>query len=332
MTLTISWQQILRTNIHNLEDLLRFLDIPSDVAEKNLLPSPRFPINIPQRIAQKMQPGTIYDPIFRQFVPITQELESMDGFDKEPVQDCSFKKSPRLLQKYESRALIVTTGACAMNCRFCFRQNYPYHESIHNVGDTDVPFSKELEYARKTLNLDEIILSGGDPLSLSNRSLQALFQEIDTIPHIQRIRIHTRFPIGIPERIDDDLCDIFSSSRCQVVFVLHINHIRELDSDIIYHLKKIQRLGIPILSQTVLLQGVNDSVESLVLLMKGLGNIGVIPYYLHQLDKVQGAHHFEVPIEDGKTLIEEMRKVLSGYLVPLYVQEIPGMPGKTALI
>ncbi|KAM9999466.1 hypothetical protein ACTFIY_002706, partial [Dictyostelium cf. discoideum] len=221
------------------------------------------------------------DPIFRQFVPLLEEAKKVSGFHMEPVADSCFQKSERLLQKYESRALIVTTGACAMNCRFCFRQNYPYEEFALLEQS---PFEKEVD-----------------------------------IPHLQRIRIHSRFPIGIPERIDDGFCNLLSASRAQIIFVLHINHAKEIDQDIIEAMRQIGLRGVPMLSQTVLLKGVNDTLETLVELMSQLGNIGIIPYYLHQLDRVEGAHHFEVSVETGKRLIEEMKSQLSGYLVPRIV-------------
>ncbi len=323
------WQDILRTNIRSIDELRSLFQLDEDFI-KNLFSESSFPINIPQRLAKKIERDRPFDdPIFRQFVPLLEEAKKVSGFHMEPVADSCFQKSERLLQKYESRALIVTTGACAMNCRFCFRQNYPYEEFALLEQS---PFEKEVEYVRRDPSLHEIILSGGDPLSLSNRALQTLFNDLNSIPHLQRIRIHSRFPIGIPERIDDGFCNLLSASRAQIIFVLHINHAKEIDQDIIEAMRQIGLRGVPMLSQTVLLKGVNDTLETLVELMSQLGNIGIIPYYLHQLDRVEGAHHFEVSVETGKRLIEEMKSQLSGYLVPRYVQEIPGKPEKTALL
>lgn len=327
-----SWQSILRSNYTSLQELISYLEIPSESLGL-LLNNPRFRINIPKRLVDKIEKGNLQDPIFLQFVPLQEEIRSYPGFSKEPVHDQDFRKEAKLLQKYEKRALIVATGACAMNCRFCFRQNYPYIESqAEKALPPEELFHSEISYIEKNLSLSEVILSGGDPLSLSDTQLRRLIEKIDSVPHIERIRIHTRFPIGIPERINTFFLSTLQSSSKQIVFVIHVNHPKEIDQDIVMKLKEIQKLGIPVLSQTVLLKGVNNSADTLCQLFSTLGKSGVIPYYLHQLDRVQGAHHFEVPVEEGKALIKEIQKRLSGYLVPSYVAEIPGEPGKTPLI
>ncbi len=325
-TISATWQTILRSNFTSLSSLLAFLEISND--SHLLLSNPNFPINIPRRLAEKMKKGSLDDPLFLQFVPLQQEMEKNFGFSKEPVEDIRFQKSARLLQKYKSRALIVTTGACAMNCRFCFRQNYPYTAAPTTEF---IQFQSEMDYVRSNPDIEEVILSGGDPLSLSNRMLQGLFHDIEKISHIKRLRIHTRFPIGIPERIDEGFCDILKNTPLQVVFVLHINHAQELDQDVISSIKRVQAHRIPVLSQSVLLRKVNDNLSAIKDLVTALGNIGVIPYYLHQLDRVDGAHHFEVSIEEGQNLIKALQQEISGYLIPRYAQEIPGMPSKTTL-
>lgn len=317
------WRQIQKTNITSFEELSSFLLLN----EEQLLQldvTPRFVLNLPRRIAEKMAKSDISDPLFVQFVPLIKEREKSAGFVSDPVQDTSFVKEHKLLQKYKSRVLLVTTGACAMHCRFCFRQNYPYETE-------NKTFTKDLELIGKDTSIEEVILSGGDPLSLSDTTLQALLNDLQAISHVKRIRFHTRFPIGIPERIDDNFLAVLQSSSKQIWFVMHSNHLNEYDDDIWKALKRLQCLGIPVLNQTVLLKGVNDSVETLQQFFTELVNHGITPYYLHQLDRVQGAAHFEVPITTGKALIQELTSRLSGYAVPKYVQEIAGRESKTAL-
>ena len=207
-----------------------------------------------------------------------------------------------------------------MNCRFCFRQNYPYE------GEKDL--EAELDAIRQDPTLFEVILSGGDPLSLSDDRLKSLIEALDTIPHLKLLRFHTRVPIGIPERITEEFIAILKKSRLQTIFVLHTNHPRELDDDIFAALKKIPA---PLLSQSVLLKGVNDTIETLKELFLKLSFNGVIPYYLHQLDRVKQASHFEVSIEKGKKLMSELRGCIPGYAMPTYVQEVPFENAKTPL-
>ncbi len=314
------WRLVQRKSFSRRERLEEFLELPP-----GSIPALPFPLNLPLRLAEKIEKGNVNDPIFLQFVPTAREQESATGFQKDPVEDQTFRKSAKLLQKYTGRALLITTGACAMHCRYCFRQNYPY-------DITPEGFDEEIRAIASDTSLHEVILSGGDPLSLSDRTLSELLGRIDAVPHVKRIRFHTRFPIGIPERIDAGFLSILSGLRAQVWFVIHCNHPRELDSDVFAALKRIQRLGIPVLNQAVLLRNVNDRVEVLAELCESLADQGVFPYYLHQLDRVQGAAHFEVPEEEGKKLVDELSKRLSGYAIPKYVREVPGETRKTPLL
>lgn len=304
----ITWRQIQKQNFTKLKELGKYLEL--DLSYSSL-----FPLNLPRRLAEKIEKGNIEDPILKQFLPAGEEEKAPLSFVDDPVCDTSFQKTHRLLQKYKGRALFITTSACAMHCRYCFRQNYPY--------DSNTDFAKELELIRNDTSLHEVILSGGDPLSLSDATLKRLIGELGTIPHLKFLRFHTRFPIGIPERITKDLLQIFKDCPLQVVFVVHVNHPRELDEDVIAALKKVGALGIPLLCQAVLLSGVNDDVPTLKELFLSLASQGILPYYLHQLDKVKQAHHFEVPIEKGLDLMEALRKEVPGYALPKYVQEIP---------
>ncbi len=221
--------------------------------------------------------------------------------------------------------MLVSTKACVMNCRFCFRQNFDYEVEVKGFDD-------ELQLIAEDPSLKEIILSGGDPLSLGNATLKKLIDALSLIPHLKRLRFHTRFPIGIPERIDAELLKILETTRLQTVFVIHVNHARELDADVLAALKKIQRLGIPVISQSVLLKGVNDNEDSLQELMEALVDHGILPYSLNQLDRVEGAAHFETTVDEGLALMKTLRSRVSGYAVPRYVREIPGEPNKTPLL
>lgn len=314
------WRQIQRQNITRLDQLLDFLKISST----SLCVDSKFPINIPLRLAKKMPKGTLDDPLIRQFVPLRDENHISPGFTDDPVGDLGCQRSPKLLHKYQGRVLLVTSSACAMHCRYCFRKEFPYETEVKD-------FANELNLIAQDDSISEVILSGGDPLSLSDARLQSLFEAIGAIPHIRRIRIHSRFPIGIPERITPELLEIFSSSKKQIYFVTHTNHPRELDQDIFAAFQQLQRLGITVLNQAVLLQGVNDDFATLHQLLETLCDHGILPYYLHQLDRVQGTAHFEVPIEKGKQLIEQLRNSLPGYAVPNYVQDLPGFESKKSL-
>lgn len=315
------WRQIQRENFTRILELFDFLEIP-EIERKRFLSSPRFPLNLPRRLAAKIAKNTLTDPILRQFVPLIEESTQTPGFTPEPLQDSSFRYSKKLLQKYKGRALIVTTGSCAMNCRFCFRQNFPYEKETPG-------FDEEIDYLAKDSTLAEVILSGGDPLSLSDSSLGSLIQAINGIPHVKRIRFHSRFPLGIPERIDDSFLSILKASSKQIIFILHCNHPRELDADVILSLRKIARLGIPLLNQSVLLKGVNDDPEVLLSLSEILTNSGIIPYYLHEHDRVEGAAHFALPPSRGPELIRYLQEHTSGYGVPRLVREEPGQPSKS---
>ena len=320
-SLTIpSWRQIQLQNITRLDQLLNFLKI----SQTALCTDSKFPINIPLRLAKKMQKGTLDDPLTRQFVPLLDENYIASGFTNDPVGDLGSQRSPKLLHKYQGRVLLVTSSACAMHCRYCFRREFPYETEVKGFAD-------ELNLIAQDGSICEVILSGGDPLSLSDARLRNLLDSINTIPHIRRIRFHSRFPIGIPERITPELLDTLSSLKKQIYFVTHINHPRELDQDISSAFEQLQRLGITVLNQAVLLRGVNDDYKTLHQLFESLCDHGILPYYLHQLDKVQGSAHFEVPIQKGRQLIEQLRNSLPGYAVPNYVQDLPGFESKKSL-
>lgn len=320
----MSWRKVLKENFTSIQSLCAFLNLNQQDQAK-LLKKSSFVLNVPKRLAEKMEKGRLDDPLLRQFVPLIEESSETQGYGLDPVQDCHAALTPKLLQKYATRALLLASQACAMHCRYCFRKNYDY-------APLQTGFEEELKRIREDKSLKEVILSGGDPLSLDNKIVSRLIAELSSLKHIRRIRFHTRFPIGIPERIDEGLLAILEEASCQVWFVIHVNHVRELDNEVLGALKKVQKLAIPVLSQTVLLKEVNDSLEALAELCETLVDNGIIPYYLHQLDRVTGTAHFEVDKEQGKQLICALNQRLSGYAVPKFVQEIPYEKSKTLIL
>jgi len=231
---------------------------------------------------------------------------------------------PGVLHKYHGRVLLMATGACAVHCRYCFRRHFPYAEA-NPVVDR---WRQALDYIAGDDSIAEVILSGGDPLSMSDRRLADLTRRLDAIPHLRRLRLHTRLPIVLPERVNDELLDWLGATRLKTAVVVHANHANEIDSSVIAALSRLKASGAELLNQSVLLRGVNDSTEALMALSEKLFEAGVLPYYLHLLDKVQGAAHFEVEETAARCLMAELSRQVPGYLVPRLVREIPGAPGK----
>jgi EF-P beta-lysylation protein EpmB len=285
----------------------------------------QFPVFVPREYLDRMQPGDPQDPLLLQVLPRQQESETESDFVRDPVGDGSVEVVSGLLHKYQGRVLLILSGACAVHCRYCFRRHYPYHSAPKSLDQ----WRPALEYIASDDSIHEVIFSGGDPLSLADTQLESLVQQLDAIPHVSRLRIHTRFPIVIPQRIDDAFCDWFRLSRLSKWVVLHINHRREIDGRIKQSVERLRTCGATVLNQAVLLRDINDDLESLVALCEGLIEIGVVPYYLHQLDRVLGASHYETNWEMGLELVRQMTEILPGYAVPKYVQEIPGEPSKT---
>ncbi|MCH9621837.1 MAG: L-lysine 2,3-aminomutase [Chlamydiia bacterium] len=312
------WRLVQKKGFTNLDDIAQFLSLDKD-KKARLITKKEFPLHLPLRIAQKMPKNCLENPLALQFLPLDLELSDEGMID--PVGDVASSKGKALLHKYEGRALLLVTGACVMHCRYCFRQNYSYESEI----------DKAIAIIRQDPSIKEVILSGGDPLSLSDRALSALMAQIEDIDHVEIIRFHTRFLIGVPERVTDKFLYTLKSSSKQIVFVLHVNSALELDSDIFSELSKIQKLGVPVLTQTVLLKGVNDSKQKLYDLFWGLVVHGVIPYYLHSLDRVKGSLHMEVSKKEGVKLINSLRDCLPGYAVPTFVEEVAGRRSKTII-
>lgn len=318
------WRLELRKNFTSWDRLADFLELDT-VSREKILERSLFPLNLPYRLAAKSSKNNLDDPIIKQFIPTLEENQIVEGFIQDPVGDNLSRKCSKLLHKYNGRALLITTSACAMHCRYCFRRNFNYEVDVKNFAD-------ELAAIKNDPSLHEIILSGGDPLSLGHETLSLLLNQLNQIEHIKIIRFHSRFPIGIPERIDKEFLELLESLKKQVFFVIHCNHPLELDEEVLARLKQIRKLGIPVLNQSVLLKGVNDDIRTMKELLQKLIENGIFPYYLHQLDKAQGAAHFETTEEMGKHLIEELTQQMPGYAIPRYVREQAGRPCKTRIL
>lgn len=323
------WQKSLAQAIRDPLALLEALQLtPTTEQSLSLQAQQAFRLLVPHSYLARMRIGDWHDPLLRQVLPVNAEMEIVDGYHADPVADQAAMVAPGLLHKYHGRALLVTTGACAVHCRYCFRRHFPYNEA----NPARDHWQSALDYIRNTPSLQEIILSGGDPLTLSDQRLQALCEGLVAIPHVKRLRIHSRLPIVLPERIDDAFMAWLRALPLQVVMVVHANHAREFAADDVQQtLNTLRMAGIPLLNQAVLLRGVNDSLGDLQALSEASIAQGVLPYYLNVLDKVAGAAHFNVPDAEALVLWEALRERVPGYLLPRLVRDIEGRKGKTLL-
>lgn len=322
-----AWQDELRLAVRTAEELCRRLELPAEFVADAVGGAGEFPVFVPPSFLRRMRVGDPQDPLLRQVLPVAAENEDVAGFATDPVNDATATVQPGVLHKYEGRALLIATGVCAVHCRYCFRRHFPYEQAPHSEAAWD----RALSYIAADPTIREVILSGGDPLMLVDRTLAKLTNKIAAISHVARLRVHTRLPIVIPSRVTEELVDWLTGTRLTSVMVIHANHAQELSDEVATALARLREQGVMLLNQAVLLRGVNHSVEAQCHLSERLIEIGVLPYYLNQLDRVRGAAHFEVPIDEGKRLVEHMRACLPGYAVPRYVQDISGGASKTLL-
>lgn len=310
-----AWKKELQQAISDPNELRILLDLATQSLP---VPPGAFPLRVPRPFIKRMKKGDERDPLLLQVLISPDEFDRVDGYNADPLKEATTNPIPGLLHKYHGRVLIVLSGSCAVNCRYCFRREFPY-----NNNSALKHWSRIVEYIQQNDSITEVILSGGDPLLIDDEHLELLLRELESIPHVNTLRIHTRLPVVIPSRITDEFVTLLSRSRLQIVTVLHINHANEIDDELQVALSKLKKASY-LLNQAVLLKNINDSVDALEHLSRCLFAAGVLPYYLHQLDSVSGAHHFHVPVEQGLRLIQALQSRVSGYLVPRYVQEIPG--------
>jgi len=321
------WQQLWReavTDPAELLDLLGLAPLKSRLATEGMA----FPLRVPRGYVGRMRHGDPTDPLLRQVLPLDEEDRIVPGFVLDAVGDLEARDAPGVLHKYAGRALLITTGSCAIHCRYCFRRHFPYGEELAARGQ----WREAVATISADPSLHEVLLSGGDPWSLSSAKLRELTDQLRAIPHLKRLRIHTRLPIVLPERIDTELCDWLRSLPWPVAVVVHANHAREIDRDVAAALARLRACGTTLLNQAVLLAGVNDSVDAQCELGETLFSAGVLPYYLHLLDRVQGAAHFEVDETAAKAIVAAMRARMPGYLIPRLVREMVGESSKTLVL
>ncbi|MCW8962506.1 MAG: EF-P beta-lysylation protein EpmB [Gammaproteobacteria bacterium] len=322
------WKTELRQAVTKPEELLELLELPKsrwlNSARQAAL---QFPLKVPRGFIQRMEKGDAADPLLRQILPLANELQKTEGYNKDPVGDGTSTPVPGLIHKYRSRALLISTGACAVHCRYCFRRHFPYQSS--HAGGSQLEEIRQYLHTHNELN--EVILSGGDPLMLDDRQLARLLQTISAIPHIRWIRIHSRLPIVLPERVTEKLLETLSGYK-PVTLVIHCNHPNELDSSVNTALRSLHQFDIRLYNQSVLLRGVNNQVETLCELSHQLYAARVQPYYLHCLDRVDGAAHFDLSDHEIETLYHQVQAQLSGFLVPKLVRELQGKPSKSLIV
>ena len=321
------WQFELKQAYTQPEELLRALKLDPSLFTRDIKARQLFAMRVPKPFAAQMRVADPNDPLLRQVLPLRNEFDSAPGYSTDPLEE---QQGPvnGLLHKYKSRVLLILQGGCAVNCRYCFRRHFPYDEltfSKRQLADT-------LEYIRQHPEINEVILSGGDPLMANDSRLKGLIKEFELLPQLTRLRIHSRLPVVIPSRLTNELKKMLSDSRLQSVLVLHVNHANEISSELIRTLSDWQRAGIHLLNQSVLLNGVNDNLAALTQLSEKLFSAKVMPYYLHQLDKVEGASHFAVSDEIAQSLWQQMTYELPGFLVPRLVREQAGELSKTAIM
>ncbi|ROV61110.1 EF-P beta-lysylation protein EpmB [Vibrio ponticus] len=321
-----NWLKQLANGISDPAKLLEQLEIDPSPWQHGFEARTLFAQRVPQSFVDRMEKGNPFDPLLRQVLPLSDEFAVHEGYSTDPLEEQD-NPIPGLLHKYHNRALMIVKGGCAVNCRYCFRRHFPYQD---NKGSKAV-WQASLDYIAAHSELNEVIFSGGDPLMAKDDELRWLIERIATIPHIKRLRIHSRLPVVIPARITDELLEIFRSTRLQVILVTHINHANEINQELTDKTAQLKQNGVTLLNQGVLLKGVNDSVRALVALSEALFDANILPYYLHVLDKVQGAAHFLVSDQEAKQLMAGLIEEVSGYLVPTLTREIGGRPSKTPL-
>ncbi|MCU0719863.1 MAG: EF-P beta-lysylation protein EpmB [Pirellula sp.] len=311
----VSWQESMKRAIRGSLHLSLALQLYPDEVE--WLNQPSFPVFVPLEYLSRIEKGNPKDPLLAQIAPSLAEKTSPVGFSEDPVGDSRFEAAPGLIHKYHGRVLLITSGACGIHCRYCFRRHYPYQTAPKSMQQ----WQSSLAYIESDITISEVILSGGDPLTIVDPLLAELVQRIEQISHVKRLRIHTRMPVVIPQRVTSELCNILQQSRLAKWVVLHINHAHEIDGHVADAVRRLRQSGATVLNQAVLLKGVNDHGPTLVDLCERLVDNQITPYYLNHLDPVKGAAHFNVPIERGLELMQYLQEMLPGYAVPRYVQD-----------
>ncbi|MED7788227.1 EF-P beta-lysylation protein EpmB [Francisella sp. 19X1-34] len=319
---TNEWKKALKESFYSPLELLNFLEINNDIAKVSFKSVNHFKMIVSKSFANRMEKGNINDPLLKQVLPTVDEEVIDRNYSSDPLDEKKYNKIPGLLHKYYGRVLLIAHTSCAIHCRYCFRKEFDYEDNIPGRKD----WLKVLNYIRSDKSIEEVILSGGDPLLNNDDVLEFFLNEIKGISHIKRVRIHSRIPIVLPERITETLLDIFSRYELDIVLVVHANHPNEINGDITNVLKDINKTGVVVLNQSTMLKGVNDDPNILYALSTKLISARVIPYYIHLLDPVSGTKHFD--IDNAKDIMKKLSEISSGYMVPILTKENPGYPSK----
>lgn len=320
------WLQDLGDAFNHPEDLLNYLELDIANFEPDLTARKLFALRVPRPFAEKMKKGDSSDPLFLQAMSQYQEFAQIEGFSKDPLEE-QHSPAPNILHKYQNRLLFMIKNSCAINCRYCFRRHFPYQEIKSNKES----WQQSLEYIRSTLEIEEVILSGGDPLMAKDDEISWLMDRLEQIEHLKTLRIHTRLPVVIPNRITPELTARLSQSQLNIVLVTHINHANEIDETFRQKMQMLKQANVMLLNQSVLLKNINDNAQTLKALSEKLFHCGIFPYYLHLLDKVEGAAHFYIPDQQALSIYRQLQKITSGYLVPKLAREIAFEPNKTLM-
>jgi len=319
---TKTWQQDLAEGFNNINDICGYLNISNNYSHKAR--TENFPIRVPREFVDRMEKGNLNDPLLKQILPTNNESIIQAGYTDDPVGDVPAMAETGVIHKYHGRVLLITTGSCAINCRYCFRRNFPYNDFQLSTKK----YLNALNYITSHQDISEVILSGGDPLLLNDQKLIALIQKIDLIPHVKRIRIHSRIPIVLPSRITPALCDQLAIIKKDLIMIVHSNHANELNNKVRFACDQLKNANITLFNQAVLLKDINNDAKQLCTLHEKLFSYKIIPYYLHLLDKTTGTAHFDVPQNEAIDLMNQIKKVLPGYLVPKLVKEQAGAANK----
>lgn len=323
-----SWQEELSELITDPNTLLELLELDPSLLPAAERAAKLFPLRTTQSFANRIRRGDLDDPLLRQILPLKEELEEHPDYTDDPLEEAEATPAPGLIHKYKGRLLLIASTQCAIHCRYCFRRHFDYQGNQL----TRQQWTETLDYIRQDTSIEEVILSGGDPLSVSDNQLEWLFDQIANIQHVERLRIHTRLPVVAPSRVTPKFVEQLTKSRLKAIVVLHINHAQEIDDEVVHAVEILTQASITVLNQSVLLNGVNDDAKALIALSKALSRIDVMPYYLHTLDKVAGTPHFYVPLRRTHSIYNALLANLPGYLVPKLVKETPNAPSKVLVI
>lgn len=322
-----SWKSELSQCISSVDELLSCLQLNPNQLSASQLAAEDFPLKVPRPFVDRMEIGNPHDPLLNQVLPVTQETEPAVGYSPDPLDEAEHNPVPGIVHKYGNRLLLIVSPNCAINCRYCFRRHFPYQENRQSKAQ----WQQALSYISSNTAINEVIFSGGDPLAANDNFLRWLTEQIANIPHIKRLRIHTRLPVVIPSRIDESFLNWATGTRLVPIMVLHINHRNEINSAVRHMVQRLVNSGMLVMNQTVLLKAINDNAETLVELSEALYDSGVIPYYLHLLDPVAGACHFDIAAQQAQQIYSQLQTQLPGFLVPKLVREISGEKSKTLM-